>query len=449
MAHTSDGRLSRDLGRWDLVALVINSIIGAGIFGLPSGAFALAGTYSVFAYVASAIALALVILCFAEVGSRFTATGGPYLYARTAFGPLVGFQVGWLLWIGRIAAAASLANLFVGYVGYFFPDVSADPWRTATLIAIFAALAAANIGGVRLTALVTNILTIGKLIPLVLLIVVGAFFVDARSLSLAVPPSYATFSQAALVLVFTYTGFEGATIPSGEMRHPERHLPFALLVGLGIVTLVYVAVQIVCIGTLPDLAHSERPLADAGLRFLGTPGASFIAAGALVSIGGVMNASIFATPRLLFAMGEHRQLPQVLCSTHPRLRTPIPAIILTTTVALGLALFSTFLSALTISAIVRLIAFASTCIALPVLRRRDEIAAATFVVPAGRLIAFGALGLTVWLLSNSSLSEMRLAVIAIAVGVVLYYACARLTRPQIVPQPSTPFGFAQGDVDRQ
>jgi amino acid transporter len=222
-----------------------------------------------------------------------------------------------------------------------------------------------------------------------------------------------------------------------------------LLVGLGIVTLVYVAVQIVCIGTLPDLVHSERPLADASLHFLGAPGASVIAAGALVSIGGVMNAAMFATPRLLFAMGEHGQLPQILCSTHTRLRTPVPAIIVTATMGLGLALFSTFLSALTISAIVRLIAYASTCVALPVLRRRSEIATAAFVAPAGGVVAVGALGLNVWLLSNSPLSEMRLALIAVGLGFVLYYACARLPRPQIAPQPTSPFGFAQGDADRQ
>jgi amino acid transporter len=428
----SGERLVRGLGRWDLVALVINSIIGAGIFGLPSRAFALAATYSLFAYVVSAIAIALVILCFAEVGSRFTATGGPYLYARTAFGPLVGFQVGWLLWLGRVASSASLANLFVGYVGYFFSDAASGPWRAALLTAIFAGLAVANIRGVRLTAMVTNILTIGKLIPLVLLVVVGAFFVDARSFSLAVPPSYGPFSQAALLLVFTYTGFEGATIPSGEMRHPERHVPFALLIGLGIVTLVYVSVQLVCIGTLPDLAHSERPLADASLRFLGAPGAALIAAGALVSIGGTLNALMFATPRLLFAMGENGQLPRMLSSTHARWRTPVPAIMLTATVTLVLALFSTFLSALTISVIVRLIAYSGTCAALPVLRRRSGIAAAKFVAPAGHLIVFGALGLNAWLLSNSTFGEIRLAAMAIVLGFVLYYACARVPRRQVM-----------------
>ncbi len=340
MEHAHDTRLVRGIRRWDLVALVINSIIGAGIFGLPARVFALAGTYSLLAFVVAAAAIALVILCFAEVGSRFKATGGPYLYARSTFGPLVGFQVGWLLWLGRIAAFASLANLFVGYLSYFIPVVGNAVGRSAVMAVIISVLAAANIGGVRLTTTVTNALTIGKLVPLFVLIVVGAFFVDPKAYSLATPPSYGSFSQAALLLVFTYMGFEGAAIPTGEMRDPARHLPFALLSGMAVVTIVYVSIQIVCIGTLPDLARSDRPLADAGLRFLGGPGAALITVGALVSIGGTLNALMFATPRLLFAMGENHQLPADLSATHPGFRTPMPAILVTAAITLGLALFS-------------------------------------------------------------------------------------------------------------
>jgi APA family basic amino acid/polyamine antiporter len=418
-------RLVRELRRWDLVALVINSILGAGIFGLPSRAFALAGTYSLLAYVVSATAIALVVLCFAEVGSRFSKTGGPYLYARTTFGPLVGFQVGWLLWVGRVAASASLANLFVGYVGYFLPAADATMSRTAILAVLLAVLATANIRGVRLTATVTNVLTLGKLLPLGLLAVAGIFFVHGPPFASAAPPSYRAFSEAALLLVFTYTGFEGATIPSGEMRAPTRHLPFALLTGFGVVTLVYVAVQIVCIATLPDLAHSERPVADAALRVLGAPGASLVAAGALVSIAGTLNALMFATPRLLFAMSENGQLPQVLSSTHSRFRTPTVAIVLTAVIGFVLAVFSTFVSSLTLSAVVRLLAYATTCAAVPILRRRPDVASATFLVPLATLTLSGALALIAWLLSNSPWHEMRLAAIAIVVGVVLSYVCAR------------------------
>jgi amino acid transporter len=301
-------------------------------------------------------------------------------------------------------------------------------------MAVFSALAAANVGGVRLTATVTNILTAGKLMPLLLLVVVGMFSLDFGSLASAAPPPYRSFSQAALLLVFTYAGFEGAVIPSGEMRDPRRHLPFALLTGFAVVTLVYISVQIVCIGTLPDLAHSERPLADAGLRFLGAPGASVIAAGALISIGGTLNALTFATPRLLFAMSENGQLPRVLSSTHSRFRTPAPAIVLTVSTALVLALFSTFLSALTISTIVRLMAYASTCTALPLLRRQFGVPETTFAVPVGRFVAIAAVALCGWLVTNSPWNELRLAAIAVLAGLALYRACARIpARQEAVP----------------
>ena len=432
MESSPNVRLLRELRRWDLVALVINSILGAGIFGLPAKAFALAGSYSLLAYLVSATAIALVLLCFAEVSSRFSATGGPYLYARTAFGSLIGFQVGWLLWVGRVAASASLANLFVGYVGYFIPHADAIALRTAILALLFGVLAAANIRGVRLTATGTNVLTVGKLLPLGLLAVVGAFFIDAPRSLAATSPSYQDFSEAALLLVFVYTGFEGASIPSGEMRAPARHLPFALLTGFGVVTVVYVAVQMVCIAAVPDLAHSERPVADAALRVLGRPGASLIAAGALVSMAGTLNALMFATPRLLFAMSDNGQLPRVLSSTHARARTPVVAVALTALIAFVLAAFSTFVSSLTLSAVVRLLAYATTCVATAVLRRRSDVAPATFQVPLAGITVSGALALIAWLLSNSPWNEIRLTVIAIMVG-GCFYVWARPPRREVIP----------------
>ena len=165
--------------------------------------------------------------------------------------------------------------------------------------------------------------------PLLLFVVVGAFFVDFHRYSFATPPGYGSFSQAALVLVYAYVGFEGAVIPAGEMRDPGRHLPFALLTGIVVIAMLYVLIQAVCIGTLPQLADSSRPLSDASFRFLGTVGASVIAAGALVSIAGAMNALMFATPRLLFAMAENRQLPSWFLTTHSRFHTPSVAILLT------------------------------------------------------------------------------------------------------------------------
>jgi basic amino acid/polyamine antiporter, APA family len=407
---------------------VINSIIGAGIFGLPARAFALAGTYSLFAYLVSALAIGLIIVCFAEVGSRFKGTGGPYLYARTAFGSLVGFEIGWLTWLARLSACAALCNLWVGYLAYFVPAAATDFWRTSLIVGAMTLLTTINVLGVRLTAVVTNLFTVGKLIPLLVVAVVGLFFVDADRFSLVNPPGYATFSQTALLLVFAFGGFESAMIPAGEMRDPRRHLPFALLTGLTVVVLVYVTVQVVCIGTLPELAQSDRPVIDASRRFLGAPGAAFIALGAVLSIGGTMNALMLATPRLLFAMAEHGQLPAVFLTTHPRFRTPIVAILLSGALTLAFTLSTTFIAAATISAIIRLIGYTMTSAALPVLRRRAAAPPPAFLAPAGRVVSIGAVVLGIWLLSSSTWAEVQVVGLTSAVGLILYFIFGRSPR---------------------
>ena len=428
MNAAPDVRLIRGLGKWDLLALVINSVVGAGIFGLPSQVYALAGTYSLAAYAVSALAIGLIVLCFAEVGSRFGATGGPYLYARAAFGPLIGFQVGWLMWIARITGFASLTNLFVAYLALFVPASNVDTWRVPVIVVVVAVLAIVNVVGVRTTATITNVLTAGKLIPLVLLAVVGAFFVDPQRYSLAAAPSYGAFSRATLLLVFAFMGFEGAVIPTGEIRDPRRQVPFSLLAGMAAVALLYISVQAVCIGTVADLAHAERPLSDAAFRMLGPAGEWLIAAAALVSIGGILNAITFATPRLVFAMAENGELPAIFSRTHARFRTPVAAILATSAMAGLVALFSTFISALTISTIVRLVAYMTTCAALPVMRRHAGVPRPAFSAPAGSLVSAGAIALSVWLVSNSPWAEVRLAGMFVLVGVALYFACTRGSR---------------------
>ena len=418
--------LVRGLRKWDLVALVINSVVGAGIFGLPSQVYALAGTYSLAAYAVAALAIGLIVLCFAEVGSRFGATGGPYLYTRVAFGPLIGFQVGWLMWIARLTGFASLINLFVAYLALFVPAVGAGAPRAMIIALTVAILSIVNIRGVRTSATVTNVFTAGKLIPLFLLAAVGLLFIDSRQYSFAAAPAYGSFSKATLLLVFAYMGFEGAVIPSGEMRDPQQHLPFSLVVGMALVAVLYVGVQAVCIGTLPELARSERPLSDATLQIVGPTGAVLMAGAALVSIGGILNAIVFATPRILFAMADNGDLPRVLSRTHARFRTPAAAIVVTAVAAGLVAEFSTFISALTISTIVRLVAYIATCVALPALRRRSDVPPAAFRTPAGWLVSAGAIALGVWLLSNTAWPELRLGAIAVIVGVAIYLA-PRLT----------------------
>ena len=421
--------LVRGIRKWDLVLLVLNAIIGAGIFGLPSRVFALSGVYSIAAFVVCAVPVFLIILCFAEVTSRFKDTGGPYLYARHTFGPLVGFEMGWLAWIARLSAVAALCNLFVDYLSYFVPASGAGTGRALVQIVVIGLLAAINFLGVRLSAKATNIFTIGKLIPLLIVAIAGAFWIDPARYASGEPPTYSAFSSSVLLLFYAFTGFEPAVIPAGETENPRTDLPFALLAGISIVTVLYITIQTVAVGVLPGLATSVRPLADVGGRIFGSPGAGLVALGAIVSVTGAMNASMLAAPRLLFAMAEQQQLPAIVGATHPQFRTPHVAIVMSVAGFLALTLSGTFASAAQLSTIVRLTIYGATCAALPVLRRRPDTTPASFKVPGGDLLAGAAVILVLWLLSSSSATEARQAAIAAGIGLLLFVAFARRRAP--------------------
>ena len=425
MDQPTEAGLLRGIRRWDLVAVVINSIIGAGIFGLPSKVFNLIGVYSLLAFLTCAIIVILIILCFAEVGSRFSQTGGPYLYARESLGPVVGFEVGWLMLLARLTAFAANCNLLVIYVSFFWPAAAAGWPRAAIITAVVGALTTVNLLGVRDAAKVSNFFTIAKLTPLLLFIAVGIFFITPANFSTqrGAPESglkLGQFSTAVLLLVYAFTGFEAAVVLAGEMRDPQRDLPLALLTAIGVVTAVYLLVQVVCIGTLPQLDASERPLADASRRFLGAAGGAVISAGAAVSIIGNLNGIILGASRLPFAMAQRQELPRIFASTHPRFRTPWWSILATSGIVLALTLSGTFIYALTISTLARLAAYAATCIALLVLRRTSGAPPALFQVPGGSTLALITLALMIWLLSNSTWREARDTAIAGAIGLIIY-----------------------------
>jgi amino acid transporter len=283
-----------------------------------------------------------------------------------------------------------------------------------------------NLLGIRDVAVATNILTVGKLAPLALLIVAGFFYLDSKSFSFGSTPAPAAFSSAMLLLVYAYTGFEIAVIPAAEIRDPRRDLPVALLTAIGVVVVFYILIQIVCIGTLPGLSASDKPLADAARRFLGPPGAAIISAGAVVSIAGNLNVVMLSASRLPFAMAARGELPGVLASVNKRFRTPQAAILLTSTLMVALTLSGTFLYAVTISTLARLLIYAATCAALPVLRWRTAAKPFTFRAPAGMAVSFAVLLLTMWLLWNTTWREGRDTAIAAAIGLMVYALCRRL-----------------------
>ena len=421
-APTSPEGLVRGIRKWDLVAVTINGIIGAGIFGLPSKVYGLIGGYSLIAFVVCALVVTLIILCFAEVGSRFDETGGPYLYARKTFGPTVAFEVGWLIWLARLTAFAANCNLMVSYLGFFWPPANSGWPRALIIVGVVVALTLLNILGVRQAAIASNVFTIGKLVPMLIFIVVGLFFLNPQAYALGPHPSTGAFSQSVLLLLYAFTGFEMAVIPAGEIRDPQKHLPRALLIAMAVIASTYILIQVVCIGTLPDLAKSTRPLADAGLRFMGTAGAAIISAGAIISVAGNLNITVLSASRVPFAIAEQKELPSFLARVHPRFATPHISIIITTVLMLVLTLKSSFVAALTISTIARLIAYGVTCAALPVLRKRTDAPAAQFRLPGGSIIAVAALVLAAWLLFNSTLYEAIATTIAAAVGFGIYVA---------------------------
>jgi amino acid transporter len=404
-----------------MVAVVLNGVIGAGIFGLASRVFALSGTYSLLAFGACAVCVSLIVLSFAEVAGRFSGTGGPYLFARECYGPAAGFGVGWLVWVARVTSFAANCSLLPDYLGYFFPAAATGAPRALILIAVVGALAAVNVRGVRNTANASNVFAVGKLLPLAVFIGAGLFLLDPARFSFAARPEYHAFSQSVMLLVYAFTGFEMAVIPAGEVRDPGRDVPRALLIGMSVVVAFYVGIQAVCIGTLPELANSQRPLADAAARFLGSGGAMMITAGILVSLAGNLNVLILAASRTIFAMAEGGALPAGLAAVHPRFRTPAVAVLATTAVMLALALSHTFIYLVTVSTVARLVTYFATCGALPVLRRRRGGAPATgFRLRGGIWISAAAMALCLWLLSNASLTEARDTAIAAALGFVIY-----------------------------
>jgi amino acid transporter len=299
--------------------------------------------------------------------------------------------------------------------------VTLEPWRSIAITVVIVGFTTVNLIGVRETAVVSDVFAVAKLVPLLLFVVVGWFFVEPQRFALAEPPSGESFSRAVLLLVFAFGGFESSTINAGEVRDPRRDFPHALFTAMAVVVALYVSIQAVCIGTLPGLATSERPVADAAERFLGPPGAALIALGAVVSMAGTLNATTLAATRLPFAMAADGGLPRVLTATHRRFRTPHVAILVSSTAVLLVTLTQTFVSALTISTISRVIVYGVTCAGVLVLRRRAD-RPAGFTTPGGALVPVAAVVLCLWLVSNSPWREARDVAIAVAVGLAIQFA---------------------------
>jgi amino acid transporter len=422
------------IGLPGLTAIAVNGVIGSGIFVLPATVAALLGPASPVAYLLAALVAALVVACFAEAGSLFDRTGGPYLYAREAFGPFVGFEVGWAFFLSRLAAGAAIANAFAAYLGYLWPGVAEGAGRILAITALLAALAAINVAGVRYAGWTVNVLTIAKLVPLVLFIAVGLLHADPSRYALVARPDAASLRQASLLLIFAFGGFENASVPGDESKDPRRHLPLALLAAIGLTAVLYVLIQIVALGTLPGLASDPTPLASAARTFLGPAGALAIALGAVVSTAGSSSALALVGPRILYALADGGQLPTALARVHARHRTPYVSVVVFAVLAWAAALLGDFARLATVSALARLVFSAVTCLAIPVLRRKMPETERRFRVPGGVLVPAAAAGLCVWLLTGVRVEQAAAGAAALAGGLFLYLAFGRVR----YNQPTSP-----------
>lgn len=408
---------------------MVNCVIGSGVFGLPSVYAKLLGRTSILAVVLAALAIGVVMACFSEVSSRFSETGGPYLYAREAFGRFMGIQVGWLVWIVRLTATAANANLFVTYLGEFWPECTQPFPRFVILTSLVGVLAAINIRGVRAGTQVNNFFTAAKLASLGLVGAAGAIYLlgaHQAATQTSVSPRPNDWAHAIVLLIFAYGGFEAAAISAGEAKDPRRDIPFGLFAALAVCTFIYGVIQWVVVGVLPDPANSTRPLADVARITLGHAGAALIAIGALTSITGYLSANTLANPRMTFALAERGDFPAIFSAVHARFRTPYFSILVFALFLWLTALFGSFAGNATLSAGSRLFYYAVVCAALPVLRRKQP-TPALVQIPAGTIVAI--LGVLICLGLLTQIEYNKSLILVAAVGVAFLNWLAVRKRP--------------------
>lgn len=411
--------LVRAIGRWSLVALTVNSVIGSGVFGLPSTVARLLGSRSVIAAVIAGAAIAIVMACYAEVASQFTEAGGPYLYARTSFGRLTGILVGWMLYLSQSTAPAANANLFVIYLGEFWPGVR-QPWpRLLSLTLLVGGLTLINVLGVRQGTVLNNVFTAGKIVPLLIVIISGAAFTISHPgpPGPTAPISSGTWLKAMVLLAFAYGGFESAVAPVSEFKNSHRDVAFSLFATAAGCTAIYALIQWVVVGVLGPGGTSDRPLAEVARVTMGRQGATLVATGALVSVYGYLGSKLLGMPRVTMALAEHGDLPKVFGVVSTRTRTPWFSILIYGALVWGLAIAGSFTWNVTLSVVSRVFHYGVTCAAVIMLRRKQP-GTADFRLPAGRVWAVLGIAICGLLLTQVDLSKSIILIATVAAAVL-------------------------------
>ena len=412
----------RAIGVRGLTASIVNATIGAGIFVLPALVARDLGSAAPLAYLACALAMTLIVASFAMAGSRVSLTGGLYAYVEVAFGPLVGFLIGFLVWLSNLLAAASVASALGNSAALIMPVLQQPAAKAVGLGLVFATFAWVNVRGVAVGARVIEIITVAKLLPLVAMTAAGLFWVRPEHFAIewASPDRVGT---ASISLLFAFVGIEIALMPSGEVRDPAKTVPRAIFLALGLTTLLYLLLQLVATAVLgPSLAsYADAPLAEVAARVLGPVGRSVVLIGGLVSMLGFLSGDALCTPRSLYTFARDGLLPAPLARLHERFRTPWLAICVHAVAAWALATTGTFGALILISNAALLVGYLLCCLAAIELRRRNvQAGGRPFELPGGPLVPALASAVVLWLLSHTTAHELSITAGAVVVAALLF-----------------------------
>jgi len=418
----SGARLRRDIGFFGAAFLVLNSVIGAGIFALPGKVAISAGLFSPWLFLVVGVLFLSVVLTFAELASYYENTGGPVLYAGDAFGPLVGFSTGWLIFLARMTAFAANANVMALYFASLSDVFAGGLARAAIITVVTVGLTWANVLGVKDGVRTMSILTILKVVPLILMVLLGLQHVTGETLIPGGNFHIDDIGGTTLLLIYAYVGFETIGVTAGETRNPKRTVPVALVrtvLGTG---LLYFLIVLVFISVISAEDYADATLVDVGRALAGPAGALIITLTAVFSIGGNLAGSMLAAPRVIFSLAENRLLPQWFAHINEKYSTPDRSILVMGAMALVLGLSGNFVDLAIGSSVVRLIGYIICIAALPVIRHNatPEARAQAWRLPGGYAIPIAALLVCLWLVAQSKWDDWRKVSILLAIGLFLY-----------------------------
>ncbi len=439
--HQPDSTLPRVIGVSGVALTAFNCVVGIGIFGLPGLVAGVLGSAAIFAYLVCLVLIGLIALCLAEAGSRVSDAGGLYAYASSAFGPVVGGVAGALfLFASSIGSTAALARFFMDTLAGVWPAVAQPVLNFVALMFLYGGLAFVNILGTRNGNGLTVAFGILKFLPLALLVIVGAFYIEPANLSWTELPAVGSVGDGALILFFAFLGVESGLSVSGETRNPARTIPRAIALALGMVALLYIGLQSVTQGVLgATLAGSQSPLVDTAGVVLGSWGARLFVLLTLVSAAGYLAADMFSSPRIAHALARSGQLPRVLGAVHPRFATPAVSIALYATAVIAVAASGSFRQIAVLAVAGTLVLYLICCLGVLRLRAKKTASAGPpFVAPGGPIVPIAASVLILWLLSTLALREMLATLAFVIITALVYYARdAKMKSHGTRPQPSS------------